>query len=120
MKGSKSKYNCYMWTSHPSSKIKSMEEITSKDADKEVPKVVIEEDKICGVCQIVKMSHKIFQHPTSNKIWKLLFMNLIEYTRVKDLGGRHGILYVKNNKGKFFMILRFVCQTRCWNIMFNI
>lgn len=59
MKGSRSKDNYYMWISQSSSKVKSMEEIISKDVDKGLAKLMIEEGKICGVCQIGKMSHKM-------------------------------------------------------------
>lgn len=57
MKGSRSKDNFYMCISQPSSKVKSIEEIISEDVLNDFPKLMIEEDKICVVCQKSKMSH---------------------------------------------------------------
>lgn len=42
IKGSRSQDNCYMWISHPSSKVKSMNEIISEDDFKGLLKIKIE------------------------------------------------------------------------------
>lgn len=51
MKGSRSKDNCYIWISQPSSKVKRMKEIISEDGVKGLPKLKIEEVKIDDVYQ---------------------------------------------------------------------
>lgn len=62
MNGSRSKYNCYMLISQPSSKDKGMKDIIWEDVVKGFPKFMIKEGKTCIECQIgkqTKMSYKM-------------------------------------------------------------
>lgn len=67
IKGSRSTDNCYMWISHPSTKVKSMKEIIFEDGVNGFPKLKIEDGKIHDACQDenkTKISFKMVQHLT--------------------------------------------------------
>lgn len=85
MKGSSSKYNCYKWISHPSSKVKSMKKIISEDDVKGLPKFMIEEGKISGECQIRKQT-KMSQHHTH--VYELPLMDFMRLMRKVIIEGK--------------------------------
>ena len=98
MRGSRSKDNYYMWTYQEECKVsrclltkeeevklwhrklghlnlKGMKRIISEDAVRGLPKMKIEEGKVCGECQIgkqTKVPHKKLQHLTTTKVLELL------------------------------------------------
>lgn len=60
--------------------LRNMKKIIFEEAIKGLPKLKMEEGKICGDCQIGKqtnMSHKKLQHLTSYKVLELLHMDLM-------------------------------------------
>ena len=60
--------------------LKGMKKVLSKEAVRGIPKLKIDEGRICGECQIgkqTKMSHKKLQHLTTSKILELLHMDLM-------------------------------------------
>lgn len=103
MRGVRSKDNCYLWSSKETNyastcqiskedevnpwhqklghlHLKGMKKIMSKEAIRGIPRLRIEEGKICGECQIgkkTKMSHPKLQHQTTSKVLELLHMDLI-------------------------------------------
>ena len=57
-----------------------MKKNVSKDVNKGIPKLKIDEGKICSECQIGKqtrMSHKKIQHLTISRVLELLHMDLM-------------------------------------------
>lgn len=113
MKGVGSKDNCYLWSSKETNltptfqiskeeevnmwhqklghmHMKGMKKIVSKEAIRGIPKLKIEEGKICGEFQIgkkTKMSHPKLQHQTTSKVLELLHMDLMGPMQVESLGG---------------------------------
>ncbi|XP_050890309.1 uncharacterized protein LOC127095700 [Lathyrus oleraceus] len=68
-----------------------MTKIVSKEAIRGIPKLKIEECKICGECQIgkqTKMSHPKLQHHTTSKVFELFHMDLMGPMHVQCLGGK--------------------------------
>src|ERR1044072_4659695 len=114
MKGARSKDNCYMWMPQEECKVskcliskedevklwhkklghlnlKSMKKIISEDVVRGLPKLRIEEGKVCGECQIgkqTKKSHPKLQHQTTTKVLELLHMDLMGSMQVESLGGK--------------------------------
>jgi len=63
----------------------------SEKAIRGLPKLNIEEGKVCGEYQIgmqTKMSHPKLQHQTTSKVLELLHMNLMGHMQVGSLGGK--------------------------------
>src|ERR1044072_5238622 len=113
-KGARSKDNFYMWMSQEDCKmtrclltkedevklwhkklghlnLKSMRRIISEEVVRGLPKMKIDEGKICGECQIgkhTKMPHKKLQHLTTTKVLELLHMDLVGPMQVESLGGK--------------------------------
>ncbi|XP_057432497.1 uncharacterized protein LOC130725270 [Lotus japonicus] len=114
MRGTRSKDNCYMWTSQDkamSSKClstvkeevilwhqklghlnpKGMKMIISTEAIMGLPKLKIKEDRICGECQVgkqTKASHKKLQQVPTSRTLELLHMDLMGPMQVESLGGK--------------------------------
>lgn len=112
MKGSRSKDNCYLWISHsigdPSTcmmtskvdetklwhqklcrlNLKNMKKIFYEEVVKGLPKLKIEEGKVCEECQIgkqTKMPHKKLQHLSTIKFLELFHMDLVGPMQVESL-----------------------------------
>ena len=68
-----------------------MRKIISEEAVRGLPKMKIEQGKICGECQIgkqTKMPHKKLQHLTTTKVLELIHMDLMGPMQVESLGGK--------------------------------
>ena len=115
MRGARSKDNCYMWVSQEECNmsrcliskedevklwhqklghlnLKSMKRIISEEAIRGMPKLRIEEGRICGECQIrkqTKISHKRLQHLTTTKVLEMLHMDLMGLMQEESLGGKN-------------------------------
>ena len=71
--------------------MKTIKRINSEEAIRGLPKLRIEEGRICGECQTgkqTKMSHKKLQHLTTTKVLELLHMDLMGPMQVESLGGK--------------------------------
>src|ERR1044072_8865593 len=71
--------------------LKSTRKIISEEAVRGLPKINIEQGKICGECQIgkkTKMPHKKLQHLTTTKFLELIHMDLMGPMQVESLGGK--------------------------------
>ncbi|XP_057444286.1 uncharacterized protein LOC130736472 [Lotus japonicus] len=127
MRGARSKDNCYMWTSETTSlsarclmskedevriwhqklghlNLKSMKRIVAEEAVKGIPKLKIQEGKVCGECQIgkqVKMSHQKLQHLTTSKVLELLHMDLMGPMQVESLGGKRYVFVCVDDFSRF-------------------
>ena len=69
-----------------------------------IPKLKIDEGRICGECQIGKqtrMSHKKLQHLTTSKVLELLHMDLMGPMQVKSLGGKRYAYVVVDEFSRF-------------------
>jgi hypothetical protein len=104
MRGSRSKDNCYLWEPKVSNyssmcflvkeekevklwhktlgplHLRGMKKIISKEAVRGIPKLLIDEGKVCGECQVgkqTKMSHPKLGHPKTSKTLELLHMDLM-------------------------------------------
>ncbi|XP_057418198.1 uncharacterized protein LOC130712379 [Lotus japonicus] len=112
MRGVRSKDNCYMWVLQEKAQVsrcliskvdelnlwhqrlghinlKSMQKVISEEAVRGLPKLKIDEGKICGECKIGKLtkaSHAKLQHPTTTKVLELLHMDLMGPMQVESLG----------------------------------
>ena len=68
-----------------------MKRIIFEEAVRGIPKLKIEEGRICGDCQIgkiCKMSHQKIQHLTTSKVLELLHVDLMGPMQVESLGGK--------------------------------
>src|ERR1044072_2882157 len=68
-----------------------MRNIISDEAVRGLPRLKIEEGKICGECQIgkqTKKSHPKIQHQTKTKVLELLHMDLMGPMQVESLGSK--------------------------------
>ena len=78
--------------------LKSMKKIISEEAIRGLPKMKIEEGRICGECQIgkqTKLPHKKVQHLTTTKVLELLHMDLMGPMQVESMGGkRYAFVFV--------------------------
>src|ERR1044072_65061 len=130
MKGTRSKDNCNMWTSQEKCQmtkcliskeeevklwhqrlghlnLKSMKKVIYEDAIRGLPKLAIEEGKICGECQIGKqtrMSHKKLQHLTTTKVLELLHMDLMGPMQVESPGGKRYVFVCVDDFSRFTWI----------------
>src|SRR4030066_1654593 len=125
MKGARSKDNCYLWVPLETSSItacmmtkedevklwhqklghlnlKGMKKIVAEEAIRGIPKLKIEEGKICGECQIgkqIKLSRPKLQHHTTSKVLELLHMDLMGPMQVESLDGKkYAYAYVVDQK----------------------
>jgi hypothetical protein len=68
-----------------------MKRIISVEAGRGIPKLKIEEERVCGEGQIgkqTKMSHQKIKHDTTSKVLELLHMDLMGPMQVESLGGK--------------------------------
>ena len=104
MRGTRSKDNCYLWEPKVSNfsticssakeeqevklwhrrlghlHLRGMKKIISKEAVRGIPKLLIDEGRVCGESQVgkqTKMSHPKLGHPTTSKTLELLHMDLM-------------------------------------------
>jgi hypothetical protein len=81
-----------------------MKKVIIEEAIRGLPKLKLEEGKICGECQIgkeTKMSHKKLQYQVTSKVLELLHMNLIGHMQVESLGGRKYTFDCVDNFSRF-------------------
>lgn len=105
--------------------LKGMKKVLSKEAVRGIPKLKIDEGRICGECQIrkpTKMSHKKLQHLTTSKVSELLHMDLMGPMQVESLGGNMYAYVVVDDlarftwvnfikeKSKVFEVFKELCQ----------
>ena len=105
--------------------LKGIKKILSKEVVRGIPKLKIDEGKICGESQIGKqtrMSHKKIQHLTTSKVLELLYMDLMGPMQVESLGGKRyayvilddfsGFTWVNFIKERFevFEVFKELCQ----------
>lgn len=84
--------------------LKGMKKVLSKEAVRWIPKLKIDEGRICGECQIGKqtnMSHKKLQHLTTSKVLELLHMDLMGPMQVDSLGGKMYAYVVVDDFSRF-------------------
>lgn len=65
-----------------------------------IPELKIEEEKICGDCQVekeVKTSYKMVQHLTTSRGLEFLHMDLMGPMKVKSLGGKKYVFVYVND-----------------------
>lgn len=103
MKGARSKYNCYLWAPQETNffstclmskeneakiwhqklghlHLKGMKKVLSKESIRDIPKLKIDEGRVCGESQIgkqTKMSNKKLKHLTTSIVLELLHMDLM-------------------------------------------
>src|ERR1051325_9561052 len=71
--------------------LKGMKRIIFMDAVRGIPKLHIEEGRVCGECQVgkqTKTSHQKVQRLTTTKVLELLHMDLMGPMQVESLGGK--------------------------------
>ena len=112
MKGTRSKDNCYLWNSLEAGgltsclmtkedetklwhqklghlHLKGMKKVLTSEAVRGIPKLKIDEERICGECQVGKqtrMSHKKLQHlTTTSRVLELLHLDLMRPMQVESL-----------------------------------
>ena len=127
MQGSRSKDNCYQWTSGSDNvstsclfskadesqlwhqrlghlNLKSMKKIISEEAISGVPPLKITEGRICGECRIgkqVKMSHKKLQHITTSRVLELLHVDLMGPMQTESMGGKRYVLMCVDDYSRY-------------------
>jgi len=130
MKGTRSKDNCYLWlpkvivesSTCLMSKddevklwhqklghlnLRGMKRIMAEEAIRGIPKLQMEEGKICGECQIGKqttMSHPQLEHHTTTKVLDLIHMDLMGLMQVESLGGKTYTFVVVDDHSRFTWI----------------
>ncbi|MCH80969.1 gag-pol polyprotein [Trifolium medium] len=113
MKGVRSKDNCYLWvpldfkvlsTCYMSKEdvvklwhqklghlhLRGMKKIISTEAIRGLPQLTIEEETVCGECQIgkqVRTSHPKVHHLSTTRVLELLHMDLMGPMQVESIGG---------------------------------
>ncbi|PNY10358.1 retrotransposon-related protein, partial [Trifolium pratense] len=143
MKGARSKDNCYLWVPIEETDVstclrikedevkiwhqrlghlnlRSMKKAMSKEAIRGLPNLQIEENSICGECQIgkqTKVSHQLLQQLSTSRVLELLHMDLMGPIQVESLGDmciqlqrEKGceIVRVRSDHGKEFENSKFV------------
>src|SRR3954464_7201440 len=125
MRGVRSKDNCYLWVSHESSystvcskeeeakqwhqklghlHLRGMKRLISLEAVRGIPKLQIDEGKICGECQVGKqtrMSHPKVTHLTTSRVLELLHMDLMGPMQIESLGGKNYAYVVVDDYSRF-------------------
>ena len=72
-----------------------------------LPKLKIDEERICGECQIGKQnkkSHPKLQHQTTTKVLELLHMDLMGPMQVESLGGKKYAFVCVDDFSRFTLI----------------
>ena len=131
MRGTRSKDNCYLWepevsnlpTTCSSAKeeqdvklwhrrlghlhLRGMKKIISKEAVRGIPKLLIDEGRVCGECQVgkqTKTSHPKLGHPTTSRVLELLHMDLMGPMQVESLGGKRYAYVVVDDHSRYTWI----------------
>ncbi|MCH84114.1 copia-type polyprotein, partial [Trifolium medium] len=130
MKGVRSKDNCYLWVPldfkvlstclmskednvklwHQKlghMRLRGMKKIISKEAIRGLPQLSIEEETICGECQIgkqVKTSHPKVHHMSSTRVLELLHMDLMGPMQVESIGGKRYALVIVDDFSRYTWI----------------
>src|ERR1044072_2310093 len=87
--------------------LRSMRRIISEEVVRGLPKVKIDEGKICDECQIgkqTKVPHKKLQHLTTTKVLELLHMDLMGPMQVESLGGNKYAFFCVDDFSRFTWI----------------
>src|ERR1044072_5184355 len=87
--------------------LKSMKKIISEDVIRGLPKLNIEEERICGEWQIEKqttMSHMKLQHLTTTKVLELLLMDLMRLMQFEILEGKRYVFVCVDDFCRFTWI----------------
>jgi len=85
-----------------------MKRIVIEDTIRSLPKLEIEEGKICGECQIGKqitMSYPRLQHQTTTRVLELLHMDLMGPMQVESLGGKRYAFVFVDGYSRFTWII---------------
>ncbi|KAK2378305.1 putative mitochondrial protein [Trifolium repens] len=130
MTGMRSKDNCYHWVDNEDSNIstclvskeeevwlwhqklghlhlRGIKKAISTGAIRDLPKLNIEEGRICGECQIGKqtrMSHQKLEHQVTTRPLELLHIDLMGPMQVESMGGRRYALVVVDDFSGFTWI----------------
>ncbi|KAK2423987.1 putative mitochondrial protein [Trifolium repens] len=130
MTGMRSKDNCYHWVDNEDSNIstclvskeeevwlwhqklghlhlRGIKKAISTGAIRDLPKLNIEEGRICGECQISKqtrMSHQKLEHQVTTRPLELLHIDLMGPMQVESMGGRRYALVVVDDFSRFTWI----------------
>ena len=131
MRGVRSKDNCYLWESENTNyssvcsiakeekevklwhqklghlHLRGMKKIISMEAVRGIPRLQIDEGRVCGECQVGKqtrMSHPKTRHLTTSKVLELLHMDLMGPMQVESLGGKRYAYVVVDDFSKFTWI----------------
>ncbi|KAK2378545.1 putative mitochondrial protein [Trifolium repens] len=130
MTGMRSKDNCYHWVDNEDSNIstclvskeeevwlwhqklghlhlRGIKKAISTGAIRDLPKLNIEEGRICGECQIGKqtrMSHQKLEHQVTTRPLELLHIDLMGPMQVESMGGRRYALVVVDDFSRFTWI----------------
>jgi hypothetical protein len=130
MTGMRSKDNCYHWVDNEDSNIstclvskeeevwlwhqklghlhlRGIKKAISTGAIRDLPKLNIEEGRICGECQIGKqtrMSHQKLEHQVTTRPLELLHIALMGPMQVESMGGRRYALVVVDDFSRFTWI----------------
>ncbi|KAK2453398.1 gag-protease polyprotein [Trifolium repens] len=130
MTGMRSKDNCYHWVDDEDANIstclvskeeevwlwhqklghlhlRGMKKAISTGAIRDLPKLNIEEGRICGECQIGKqtrMSHQKLEHQVTTRPLELLHIDLMGPMQVESMGGRRYALVVVDDFSRFTWI----------------
>ena len=82
-----------------------MKKVLSSEAVRGIPKLKIDEGRLCGDCQVGKqtrMSHKKLQHlTTTSRVLELLQMDLMGPMQVESLGGKKYAYVVVDDYSRF-------------------
>lgn len=92
--------------------LKSIKNIVSEEAKKEMPKLKIEEGKVCGEFQIGKQAktpHKKLQHFATTKDIELLHMDLIWNMQVEIIGGKRYVFVCVDDISRYTW-LKFIIE----------
>ena len=87
--------------------LKGMKRIISEEVVRGIPKLKIEEGRVCGNCLIgkqTKMSHQKIQHLTTSKVLELLLLDLMGPVQVESLGGKKYAYVVVDDFSKYTWI----------------
>ena len=128
MRGVRSKDNCYLWESENTNyssvcsiakeekevklwhqklghlHLRGMKKIISMEAVRGIPRLQIDEGRVCGECQVGKqtrMSHPKTRHLTTSKVLELLHMDLMGPMQVESLGGKRYAYVVVDDFSRF-------------------
>ena len=87
--------------------LRGMKKIISMEAVRGIPRLHIDEGRVCGECQVGKqtrMSHPKSRHLTTSKVLELLHMDLMGPMQVESLGGKRYAYVVVDDFSRFTWI----------------